>query len=358
MKNISVSQKDEDISACKDILLHNEFVAETEKIKKYLVKLTGQLDFFDKSHSLVGDRIRHINSIKGSVFESLNKHFIAVWEVAKDFSKIEYAAHQTYYKNELLILLATPPLNKRIYEKPLGYAGDYVMMNYYYNDKYEGNSSYEMLLHRYTLELPIARAHINRKAYFKQRLKETIQQKPALARITSFGCGPAQEIIEFLQENRTLNNVLFNCVDIEPSALQHIKEKLKNISVSESCRVVFHNLNILSIVRRSGVDENLKDQDFIYAAGLFDYLEDKIARAVLKGMYSLLSNSGTLIIVNVHKKHNSRAYMELLGEWYLNLRNDKDLLLLTSNLKDTSEIRIEADTETSKNLYLVVKKQE
>jgi len=337
--------------------LDKRFVHEAEHIKRYLSKVKELLDLFDKSNPSASERREVVDSKKKKIFKVLNKHFLKTWEIAEGLNQTELFYHKSYYQKALIPLLATQPLNKRIYEKPLGYPGDYVMMNYYYDNAYEGKTTYDMLLHRYTLELPISRAHINRKPYFKERIREIAgrSEKNMMVQITDFGCGPAREIIELIREEPDLaRRCVFNCADIEPLALEYVKKSLD--SSKTAAKVKCSKMDVLSLIKKHKHNLLSADQDLVYAAGLFDYFKDKVAKSVLEALYSMVSNSGVLIIVNVCKQHDWRAYMELLGDWYLNLRDEEDLLNLARDINGVKEKLVEKDRETGKNLYLVIKK--
>ena len=70
-------------------------------------------------------------------------------------------------------------INQYIRRKPLGYAGDYVTMNYIYdfNDKkYLGETLFERLLNRYTCSTDVANSNIHRKEYLKRKIQKIIQE--------------------------------------------------------------------------------------------------------------------------------------------------------------------------------------
>ena len=72
--------------------------------------------------------------------------------------------------------------------------------------------------------------------------------------------------------------------------------------------------------------------DFIYSAGLFDYLNDKVAFRMIEILYTNLRPGGTMIIPNFLKGINEKAYMETFMKWNLIYRNEEDMLRLCSPL--------------------------
>ena len=152
--------------------LDRNFIKEAEKFRTYLEGIKNFCDNFDKANPSIENRISQLERIKDEFFRKANAHFDKIWEIAGNFPEVEYKLHQQYYFTILSPLLGFPEINKYIYEKPLGYPGDYVMMNYIYeyHNKYLGKSSYEMLINNYTCNIPISKSNINRKEYLKHKI--------------------------------------------------------------------------------------------------------------------------------------------------------------------------------------------
>jgi extracellular factor (EF) 3-hydroxypalmitic acid methyl ester biosynthesis protein len=260
----------------------------------------------------------------------------------------------------LLELIGT---NRHVYQKPLGYPGDYIMMNYIYeyngNNNYLGNSSYEKLINNYTCNIPISCSNIKRKEFLKEKILETLEGKDE-AKILSIACGPARELIELLKENKINKPLFFKCLDFEKRALDYIDNEIKKIeaikrklfSIEYICR------DITSIIRDKGLKENLKAQDLIYAFGMFDYLSERMASRLMKELYQLLDKEGKLIICNVSLENSGhRAYYELLGEWNMVHRTKEQLLSWTKDISNAGEIKFEYPTYSTNYLFLSINKQ-
>ena len=76
----------------------------------------------------------------------------------------------------------------------------------------------------------------------------------------------------------------------------------------------------------------------------------------MEKLYADLDPGGTLIISNFGKNISLRAYMELLGEWYLILRDKEDMKNLASGIKNAKEISVIPEEETKESFYLVIRK--
>lgn len=339
-------------------IYNKEFIEETQRFESLLAGIKQRFDLFDKANHGQSEQIAFIEENRAEIFGELNDHFAKIWEIAQDFSKEELQRHQRYYQKALVPLLEVSPYNKRVYDKPLGYAGDYVMMLYLYEDRYEGDSTYAKLIHRYSLSLPAARANHNRKDFYKKHINDILAKADA-PRIASVACGPAVEIIEALNENDKAKDAIFTCIDFEQLALNYIKEQVLLMEQKKATNfyISYLKANIHNLLRYDQLEALLDDQDLIYSSGLIDYCGDKIAAKLLEVLYKKLNPGGCLIVGNVSSEAQHRAYTELLGEWYINYRNEDDMIGLTGRIKDEGKkVEIRHEEETKMNIFLIISK--
>ena len=99
----------------------------------------------------------------------------------------------------------------------------------------------------------------------------------------------------------------------------------------------------------------LKQQDIIYSLGLFDYLEDKIAKRLLKNLYNKLKIGGLLLTGNFSSNHPLQVLMEVFGNWKLIYRKEEELLAIAKNSMPDGRHFIMAEPEGI-NLILVSSK--
>ena len=94
----------------------------------------------------------------------------------------------------------------RSYAKPLGYPGDFEIMNQVYDWERKGANVYQMLTHRLGLE--VAECIKTRMEVVRATIAKVIQEKgqARAARILSLGSGPAREVEQFLS-GASLNDV-------------------------------------------------------------------------------------------------------------------------------------------------------
>lgn len=315
----------------KYISLSEKFVLITEKLKKYVQSVKNDLDDFDSKNKDEKKQIEFLLEKKDIIFKKLTGYFDLIWEITKDFDKERYVIHKNYYQQELSELLLDPiETNKRIYQKPLGYPGDYIMMNcifeYSGKKRFLGKSTYQKLINNYTCNIPISCSNVARKNFLKDIIKETIKNNDK-SKIVSLGCGSARELTEVIEEGIT-KPVEFICLDLEEKALKHIKEELgkKDQRKKYLLSVKYIHKDIVRIIRDKNLRKEFIQSDLIYLSGIYDYLSDKMAKRLLEDIYPLVIEGGKLLVCNISlEKSRHRAYYELLGEWHMMHRTQKEM---------------------------------
>jgi len=327
------------LKKCKFKYLDKGFVALTREMKNFLLCLKREFDKYDAKRPKEQQQIEFILNRKQDVFLQLNEYFEKVWKIIECLDKDAYFIYQEYFQKELGGILLRPiEINKRIFDKPLGYAGDYEVMNYifdYHDKAFLGKTCFEKLINHYTCNIPIASSNIKRKDFFKKRILEVMEHCDA-ANIVSIGSGPARELIELLDEGKITKPLSFKCLDLEKKALDYVKEKIKKIpeAKKELLFISYLHKDLISIIRDKKLKEEVRGSDLIYASGVFDYLNTKMAARLTQELESLLKEQGRLIICNATLENSShRAYYELLGSWDLIHKSRAEIMAWTKNIK-------------------------
>jgi 2-polyprenyl-3-methyl-5-hydroxy-6-metoxy-1,4-benzoquinol methylase len=342
--------------------LNSELIPLVNSMRNFLQGIKNKFDEFDKVYPLVQKQIDFIEGNKKETYKKLDNYFGKIWEIAMRCDEKSYNVHRSYFQQMLHPLVEEiVEINRHIYRKPLGYAGDYMVMNYIYDyqkNKYLGNSSYERLINNYTCNIPIASCNIKRKEFFKRKILKAIKTKDN-ARIMSVGCGPLRELIELLEEGKVRKPLSFKCVDFEKGAIDYVKSQLEKID-SERKRflyIEYLHQNIINIIKNKEIKEKIKNQDLIYCSGVIDYLRDRIAGRLVRELFQLLNDKGVLIVCNATLENSShRAYYEMLGEWSMIYRTKEEMLDWMKGIKDVQEISFEEPPGCSKYLFLRITK--
>lgn len=245
------------------------------------------------------------------------------------------AAHMSYMKRQIHPLVLCSPFIHRSFFKPLGYAGDYEMVDMMVRDPFEGGSVYAKIINRVFLSTPPVEAHRNRLAYLTQLLRDetlrvALQDRPA--RIYNLGCGPAREIQDLLH-HWDLGRMHFTLVDFNQETLEHVARTFASIARPGSAQLQLTRKSVQQIIRDGLRAQNRQARfDVIYCAGLFDYLSDSVCRKLLGIFYELLAPGGLVVATNVNHLNPSRHWMEYVLDWNLIYRSPEELTALVADI--------------------------
>lgn len=249
----------------------------------------------------------------------------------------------------------------RIFQKPLGYAGDYEMVNMILRDPCEGSSLFAKILNVYILSQAPAEAHRNRVKYLTQRLTEEtrrIARTGKMARILNLGCGPAKEVQEFLVQDDISERAQLTLLDFNDETLaytgrlvEEIKSKGRRFTPVQTVKKSVHQ--ILKEAGRPKDESQL--YDFIYCAGLFDYLSDRICKRLMNIFYDMLAPGGLVVATNVDSSNPIRNVMEYIFEWHLVYRNNDQFEALKPDAAQPGTFTVKAD-HTGANIFIEVRK--
>jgi extracellular factor (EF) 3-hydroxypalmitic acid methyl ester biosynthesis protein len=300
-----------------------------------------------------------LETLNGSVFPVLASLFE---KFEKLISKTEKESEESYilYARRLLHpLVLCAPFMRRTFEKPLGYAGDYEMVNMMARDSFQGDSLFAKILNAFFLNTPPVVAHRNRlDSLVKQLHLETQRatRKGQAAKIFNLGCGPALEIQRFLINSPFHVNAEFTLLDFDDETVKYTQRTLEQISRK-------HNSDCMIRVIKKSVAQLLKENskfkpgsyDLVYCAGLFDYLPDPVCKKLTELFYELVAPAGLVLVSNVHVNNPSRGWMEYMVDWHLIYRDATQMDgILPSNVpKEHIRIFIEP---TGVNIFAEIRK--
>lgn len=351
--------KEKNLKIFREILAKSKYLNErfanlVNEFRNYLKSIKTKFDEFDIKNLDEKDGINFIKAEKKEIFEKFNMYFNNIWEIARNFTKEEYDLHQKYSRRMLWPLLHDPvETNRLVCEKPLGYAGDFIIMNYIYDfhNKYLGDSSYEKLINSYTCSIPISTSVVKRKDFFKKKILEVLHSR-RFPKVLSVGSGPTRELLELVREAKIVKPLYFGCLDFEKRALDYIQTELQKIESKKKSylHIGLINKNILDLIRNRKIKSMYEKYDLVYASGLSDYLFTRTAKKVVKNLYRLLNKKGVLIVTNAKKENAThQVYYEMLGEWYLHHRTKGELL---DWIKDIQNANVKFDETGKENSFL------
>lgn len=98
--------------------------------------------------------------------------------------------------------------------------------------------------------------------------------------------------------------------------------------------------------------------DFVYAAGLYDYLTDKVAIKLTQRCLDMLKPGGTFLFANFSQDIGVDGYMESFMNWALLLRTEADMWNIINASADPSTIEAEVFFGENRNIvYGVIRKK-
>lgn len=242
-------------------------------------------------------------------------------------------AHRSFAQAAIHPLILRAPFVYRTFVKPLGYAGDYEMVNQILGDPRQGPSTYFQLVNYMFLQAGVAAAHRNRIDILHERLDRLAVLASAAGRpmrVLNVGCGPAVEIQRFVQRNPDASKLEFVLVDFSEETLAYTRERLQEASPpGQPLNVTFQHESVHNLLKKAMRSQQLSDEegfDYIYCAGLFDYLSDKVCTRLIEYFMARSRPGAAILVTNVHSSNVERRWMEHFLEWYLIYRDEAGLL--------------------------------
>jgi len=243
------------------------------------------------------------------------------------------ALHRAYMKRQIHPLVLCSPFLYRTYSKPLGYAGDYEMVNMMLRDPFEGGSMFAKLVNRIFLNTAPVLAHQKRITYLGGLLLAEARMaavRGAPLRVFNLGCGPAREVQEFISTQDVADRAQFTLVDFNEETLAHTARVLGDIKSAHrrATEVQMVRKSVHQLIKESGKPVAGQKYDLICCAGLFDYLPDPVCKRLMNLMYDMLSPGALIVTTNVSGANPSRNWMEYVLDWHLLYRDAAQFAVL------------------------------
>lgn len=276
-------------------------------------------------------------------------------EIADTFSPEQKISHQLYVQTTPYYqTVQEAPFYWRIMNKPNGYPGDARMMDYIYQNRFEGSTNFGKFLHKHAVSTKACESVRNRKEYLVQQIR-AIEGK----HILSLAAGPAAEIKEVIEKHDD-NHLNFMALDHDMETLI----KFRPVSPDRRFRYALANAftimsgnyqtaiprdhmlrfcyprkdfrgfrKIFCSLKYELVDLQPENFDLVYSAGLYDYIktypldDTKGTAALTKNLFNLVKPGGLLIIgnFNFNNPRDLRFVMEYVYDWKLIYREENEM---------------------------------
>ena len=329
-----------------------DFRAYLQRLKSHLIKAEAQGRDPDAGGSPV--LLNHLLDLYEEDFQKRTHRFILdLSEIIQGFAPREHEAHRKYFQTILRDLTDDSAFFRRASEKPLGYAGDYMMMELLYKGIRAGETVWHRAINSCLTSIPLGQAVRNRAWYLKDWIERTALSSDA-PRIMSLACGPCEEVRLFSKHSGQTGAVFF-LIDQDAAALTYAEEQIK--ALPESSRHTFHfrNDSTRSFLKYPAHTKTYPPMNLIYTAGLYDYLKKETAASLTAVLYDMLKPGGTLVIGNFVAGHPFAYFIEYASDWFLIHRSEEDMRSLApaNVLKEHSWVEREP---SGVNLFLCIRK--
>ena len=308
-----------------------------------------------------------LDTLKGLSFDALyaelEKYYDHFTKIIGRFSDPKQSyIHREFFQKRLNEFLMRSKLFNRSIAKPLGYAGDFEMMNIIYRNQFEGKDIFSQIMNKIDCDGTASRAVRNRRSYLYKKIKDLVTSNKTGqdCKAMSVACGPALEFYDFLTSfdgKKLPFHLDFIAIDQDKAALADASSRIEPLTRGhDQIKATFEQDNIKRlIVDKTNTKTLYENMDMVYTAGLFDYLSSRASNRLIHKLYSFLKPGGLLIIGNFGPYNPQRFIMEFAAEWFLIYRSEDELKDLAQGLPENIKLTVEKEPE-GVNLFLNIRK--
>lgn len=228
------------------------------------------------------------------------------------------------------------PYTKRAFLKPRGYAGDAVMLDYVYSGLLpEDTPHIGQGIFQCTTRGPMGLSVLYRRSLLSAYINDVVARNPE-ARILSVASGHCRELEGTLALDGNFRGEVV-AFDQDPESCAEVAS-----AYPKGVKAI-----IGSVKKLVGGQVEMGQFDFIYSAGLYDYLPPEPAGMLTNALKGMLKPKGRLLIGNFRRGSYGRGYLDWVMDWRLLYRDEGDLLSL---LGDTSNFKVKSFSDPHENV--------
>lgn len=318
--------------------LDKDFLNTIDSFHYYIKTTKEKIDVIEKKvNSLDTDlREKYLESFKSTFnlkFQGFFKKIHKSLNQLKENSDVSQDSFYLKYAQDLITPFFTEiGLGKRAVEKPLGYAGDYEMMNQIYKKDINQGSLFGNLMHFALIESKTSESVRFRRNLlanlFKDKKEENLKSKEI--RSLSVASGPAQEVLDFIVNSKKeeVERFKFDLLDLDKFSLRYaqarITEAMKRSGKKTSLKLINENVIHMALGKTERIPK--ESYDLIYSAGLYDYLDFTISKLLTQTLFEALKPGGTLLIGNFSSKNPEKIFLDLVLDWFLIHKSDNEMV--------------------------------
>jgi hypothetical protein len=291
----------------------------------------------------------------GRVNRAMDDLYTGLGMARNRLSDKDWAEFSRYVRenHELRNWVYQDPFTRRAHDKPRGYAGDAVMMDVVYGiHGYHDANAEASPLGREVQEY-IRRSDASASVrYRREHIAQLIDQMASRRQSPNVLAVAAGHLREAELSSALASGRLgrFVALDADAQSLQELASHYAHLGV-ETVHASVRHLMARKI--------NLGTFDFVYAAGLYDYLNENTAQELSARLFEMVNPGGQMLIPNFAPQVRDRAYMETFMDWTLIYRDKPAMARLLGRI-DRGQIQsYEAYEDPSGSVvYLLVTKHD
>ncbi len=308
----------------------NDMLRYINEITEIIRRLAGKKEYSVEAENEL-DKLNTDILLKGYRLEGLIPDKKIMQKIKDNFRKLTGAL---IYKSVIV---------KRAYEKPLGYSGDYKMLEIVYENK-PISDGVGVYFDNNFLKSPYAVAVRIRKDMMRDMLLDMINRSDKeIFRVLNIACGSCREIRELLPGVKTKSKVVFNCFDWDEEALRYSQEVLSQ-AVHKNFSLNYIKEDVMNLIKNPSVLRAIGTQELIYSIGLIDYLPDRVLKKLIFVLFNLLGKNGKLILTH---KNREKTFPPLPPDWFCDWKfvpRNKDEVVRLLHSCGISGFQLHSDT--------------
>ncbi|TWT83670.1 hypothetical protein CA13_51370 [Planctomycetes bacterium CA13] len=308
----------------------------------------------DPSHGLLEDLLDKVHSVLASpnanateIENAVDQLFRGLRSIREKTPKDQWKEMIQFGRNHALCqLVHQDPFTRRAFEKPRGYAGDAVMMDYIYGREEDWNqpdaTALGSAIFNYTSGAPASAGVRERRCYIAELL-DRIGREKSNQHALAVAAGHLREasLSSAIRRNRFDR---FVAMDADAQSLEEIQQAYGRFGVDA----------VVANIRRMLTGRlDLGTFDLIYTTGLYDYLADSTAKRLTANLFDHVRPGGRLVIANFLPEIRDVGYMEMYMDWHLIYRSRGQMMVLADDLDQSSVEEVRIVAESNENVVIM-----
>ena len=229
-------------------------------------------------------------------------------------------------------LMQQCPMTARASTKPRGYAGDAVMLDYIYDRRLpvaEPLKPQAEMVFRTLVECSVCGSVDYRRHVIAELVDRVAAERSAAGAgpvdVLSLACGHAREL-DLMKSVGNGGVRRFVACDQDPESLATLAQRHAGGPVQTQ------PLAVRDFIAGREAVSALGSFDVVYSAGLYDYLDQRLATRLTAALFERVAPGGELLLANFHVHNRGVGFMEAMMDWWLVYRDDAQMRGLADDI--------------------------